>query len=58
MAPLKNIRHEKFVAGLLEGREAVDAFEQAGFQRDTANAARLRKNPRVQARLRDRRAGR
>jgi len=51
MAPLKNARHEAFVRFLLENRDATDAYEAAGFRRDDANAARLRRNPRVMARL-------
>jgi terminase small subunit-like protein len=51
--PLRNTRHEKFVALLLQGESAVDAHEHAGYARDDngANAARLRANPRVAARL-------
>jgi phage terminase small subunit len=53
MAPLRNVKHEKFVQFLLEGKDATDAFEQAGFTRDSGNAARLRRNPRVCERLRE-----
>jgi hypothetical protein len=49
--PLKNPRHERFVALLLQGESATDAHEHCGFSRDDGNAARLRQNPRVQARL-------
>jgi phage terminase small subunit len=49
--PLKNARHEAFVRGLLEGKSATDAHEQAGFIHDDANAARLKANPKVQERL-------
>jgi phage terminase small subunit len=51
MAPLRNVKHEKFVAALLEGKTALDAYEAAGFARDDGNAARLRRNPKVEARL-------
>jgi phage terminase small subunit len=51
MGPLKNSRHEKFVQLLLEGKGATDAHEQAGYARDDGNAARLKANPKVQARL-------
>jgi hypothetical protein len=51
MAPLKNPRHERFVALLLQGESAVDAHEHAGYERDDGNAARLRQNPRIQERL-------
>ena len=53
MPPLKNARHERFVQLLLQGKDATDAFELVGFQRDSGNAARLRRNPKVQARLRE-----
>jgi hypothetical protein len=49
--PLKNARHERFVALLLQGESAVDAHEHAGYERDDGNAARLRANPKVVERL-------
>jgi hypothetical protein len=49
--PLKNPRHERFVALLLQGESAVDAHEHAGYGRDDGNAARLRANPKVVERL-------
>lgn len=51
MPPLNNARHERFVAGLLEGKSASQAYEGAGFRPDRGNAARLRASPQVQARL-------
>jgi phage terminase small subunit len=51
MAPLRNVKHEKFVAALLEGKTALDAYEAAGFARDDGNSARLRRNPKVAERL-------
>lgn len=51
MAPLKNPRHEAFIRHLLEGKDACDAYEFAGFKRDDGNAARLKANPKVAARL-------
>ena len=51
MAPLKNVRHERFVQDLLEGKNATDTYEQAGFKRDDGNAARLKANPKVAERL-------
>jgi hypothetical protein len=51
VAPLTNARHERFVAALLEGKDATSAYEAAGFKRDDANAARLKANPKVRARL-------
>jgi crotonobetainyl-CoA:carnitine CoA-transferase CaiB-like acyl-CoA transferase len=49
--PLRNPRHEKFVQGLLEGKSALDAYEDAGYRADDANSSRLRSNPKVQERL-------
>jgi phage terminase small subunit len=49
--PLRNPRHEKFVAGLLEGKSALDAYEDAGYVADDANSSRLKSNPAVMARL-------
>jgi hypothetical protein len=51
MAPLKNARHERFVGLLLEGKDATDAYEGAGFKRDDGNASRLKNSPGVAARL-------
>jgi hypothetical protein len=51
VTPLRNARHEAFVQHLLEGKTALDAYEAAGFKRDDGNAARLRRNPKVEARL-------
>jgi hypothetical protein len=51
MAPLKNPRHEAFIRHLLEGKDATTAFELAGFKRDSGNANRLFKNPKVKERL-------
>jgi hypothetical protein len=53
MAPPKNPRHEAFIRHLLEGKDATTAFELAGFKRDSGNANRLFRNPKVQARLRE-----
>jgi hypothetical protein len=49
--PLRNARHEKFVQLLLEGKDATAAHAESGYTRDDANAARLKANPAVQARL-------
>jgi phage terminase small subunit len=53
MAPLRNVKHEQFVQHLLQGKDATEAFELAGFNRDSGNANRLFKNPKVHARLRE-----
>jgi hypothetical protein len=49
--PLKNPRHERFVQGLVEGKSALDAYEDAGYVADDGNSARLRANAKVQERL-------
>jgi hypothetical protein len=51
MTALRNPRHERFVALLLEGKSALDAYEGAGYVADDANSSRLRSNPKVQGRL-------
>jgi predicted Fe-S protein YdhL (DUF1289 family) len=51
MPPLSNARHERFVQGLLEGKSAIAAYEDAGFRPDRGNATRLHASPQVQARL-------
>jgi hypothetical protein len=52
-APLRNPKHEAFVRHMLEGKDITTAFELAGFNRDSGNANRLFRNPKVQARLRE-----
>jgi hypothetical protein len=51
MARLKNPRHETFIRHLLEGKDITTAFELAGFNRDSGNANRLFRNPKVKERL-------
>jgi hypothetical protein len=51
MAPLKNPKHEAFVRHMLEGKDITTAFELAGFNRDSGNANRLFRNPKVKERL-------
>lgn len=51
--PLKNQKHELFCQALLKGETAHAAYETAGYAPDDGNATRLRKNPRVQDRLRE-----
>jgi hypothetical protein len=53
MAPLKNPKHEAFVHNYLKCGDATEAFELTGYVRDSANAHRLLKRPKVQARLRE-----
>jgi phage terminase small subunit len=50
MPPLKNPRRERFAIELAKGKSAVDAYEAAGYRRDTGNAAVLRRHPEVRAR--------
>jgi phage terminase small subunit len=49
--PLNNARHERFAQLLLQGENATDAHEQAGYVRDDGNAARLKSNPTIQERV-------
>jgi phage terminase small subunit len=49
--PLRNPRHERFVQALLEGQDATAAYQEAGYAADDGNAARLKANTAVQARL-------
>jgi hypothetical protein len=49
--PLKNPKHETFVQLLLQGENATDAHERAGFARSDANSSRLKANPKVAERL-------
>jgi hypothetical protein len=51
MAPLRNVRHEKYCQALLGGKSATAAYEEAGYVKDDGNAARLRINPRIEERL-------
>jgi hypothetical protein len=51
VAPLKNPKHETFVQLLLQGENATDAHERAGFARSDANSSRLKANPKVAERL-------
>jgi len=48
---LNNARHERFAQLLLQGENATDAHEQAGYVRDDGNAARLKSNPTIQERV-------
>ena len=51
MPPLNSARHERFVQGLLEGKSAFQAYQNAGFKEDRGNAARLHADPKIQVRL-------
>lgn len=51
MPTLKNTRWELFCQGLLEGKTADQAYEDAGYSPNAGNAIRLKGNERIQARL-------
>lgn len=51
MPALKNIRWERFCQGLLEGKTADQAYEDAGYKPNRGNAATLKANQIIQARL-------
>lgn len=51
MAALKNAKHELFCRYIVEGNTADDAFEMAGYKRQTQNAYRLKRRPDVSARI-------
>lgn len=53
MPPLKNGRHELFALALAEGQTADAAYESAGYIANRGNAARLKANEGVQARVAD-----
>lgn len=49
--PLKNTRHERFAQELAKGSSADDAYVAAGFKENRGNAARLKANESIQARV-------
>ncbi len=51
MPHLDNQRHERFCHALLEGKPAVQAYEDAGYKPSRKNASRLRANEDIQVRL-------
>ena len=51
MAPLKNQRRELFAQALARGNTADDAYAQAGFSPNRGNAARLKANEDILARV-------
>src|SRR4051794_17313782 len=53
MPPLENPRHEAFPQNVASGMSLVEAYEQAGYDRNDGNAARLKGNDRVTARIRE-----
>ncbi len=53
MVALTNQRHELFAQGLVEGKTADMAYTDAGFKPGRNNAARLRANENIQARVKE-----
>src|SRR5215217_2081989 len=53
MLPLETARHEAFAQNVASGMALVEAYEQAGYDRNDGNAARLKGNDRVTARIRE-----
>ena len=51
VAPLPNIRQERFVQGLFEGKSATQAYADAGYRPHQGNSSRLRWFEMVQQRL-------
>ena len=51
MPVLKNQRHELFSQGLVKGLPASKAYEEAGYVPNEANACRLTRNDKIQARV-------
>jgi len=48
---LENHKYEAFAQALAKGMSAVDAYEEAGYQRHDGNASTLRAHPEVQLRV-------
>ena len=53
MGPLPNVRQEKFVQALFEGKSATEAYALAGYKPHQGNSSRLRWFEMVQSRLRE-----
>lgn len=51
MPVLPNPRHEKFAQSLAKGKTADEAYQEAGFKANRGNAARLKANESVAARV-------
>lgn len=51
MPALSNQRHELFAQALAKGETATAAYEAAGYEPNDGNAARLKGNDRVEARV-------
>src|SRR3954469_12972599 len=53
MPPLENARQETFAQNVASAMSLVEAYKQAGYDRNDGNAARLKGNDRVTARIRE-----
>lgn len=51
MPALENAKHERFARALAAGKNAVDAYEFAGYRRNRGHASTLRKNPKLLKRV-------
>ena len=51
--PLPSVKYERFCRFLFEGMGVEDAFEKAGFKRNSGNAFRLKADERIVKRLRE-----
>lgn len=51
MPALTNPKHERFAQALAKGETATAAYEQAGYEPNDGNAARLKGNDRIEARV-------
>jgi phage terminase small subunit len=51
MPALQNTRHEKFAQELAKGKSQSEAYHAAGYEPSEANASRLTRNDKVQARV-------
>jgi phage terminase small subunit len=48
---LSNPKHERFAQELAKGKTATEAYQLAGYAPNDGNAARLKGNDRIEARL-------
>jgi hypothetical protein len=55
--PLKNARHERYAQELAKGKTADEAYQLAGFKANRGNAATLKANQSVSARVEQLMAG-
>jgi phage terminase small subunit len=53
MPTLKNPRHERFAQLLASGKNATDAYELAGYNRDAGNGCNLAKTKEITSRVQE-----